>query len=99
MPTLRNGIATEKGFDGRGLWIFEPELSPDQVAGGTMNASRSARWFAISFLALVSHTGRFANLAAQAVPEAVAPLLEKPVQSPAVTAYQLRSFMMRRAVK
>src|SRR5215468_10562086 len=64
-----------------------------------MNASRWARWFAISLLTLFGHPGRFANLAAQAVPETVAPLLEKPVQSPAVTADQLRRYMLHRAAK
>jgi dienelactone hydrolase len=64
-----------------------------------MNASRWARWFAIGLLAVVGPAGRFTNLAAQAVPETVAPLLEKPVQSPGVTAYQLRRHMMQRAVK
>jgi len=65
-----------------------------------MNASRWAHWFAISLLlALGGQSGRFANLAAQAVPETVAPLLEKPVQPPSVTAYQLRRHMMQRAKK
>jgi len=64
-----------------------------------MNASKWARWFTVGLLALVAQTGRFANLAAQAGPETVAPLLEKPVQSPALTAYQLRRYMMQRAAK
>ena len=64
-----------------------------------MNATRWARWLAVSLLVLFGPTGRFANLAAQAVPETVAPLLEKPVQSPALTAYQLRRYLIERAVK
>jgi len=64
-----------------------------------MKASRWARWFAVSLVALFGQTGRFANLAAQAGPETVAPLLEKPVQSPAVTADQLRRYLLHRAAK
>jgi len=35
-------------------------------------------------------------LGAQAIVDTVAPLLEKPVQTPAVTAYQLQTFLMKR---
>jgi dienelactone hydrolase len=35
----------------------------------------------------------------QAIPETVAPLLEKPVQPTAITAYQLQSYMMKRIPK
>lgn len=64
-----------------------------------MNASRWSRWCAVSMLAVFGPTCHLAALKAQAVPENVAPLLEKPVQSPAVTADQLRRYMMKRAAK
>jgi len=64
-----------------------------------MNATRWARWLAVGLLVLFGATGRLANLKAQAVSEAVAPLLEKPVQSQALTAYQLRRYLIERAAK
>ena len=64
-----------------------------------MNASRWWRRCAVCLLAIFGHACHFSALSAQAIPESVAPLLEKPVQSPAVTADQLRRYMMKRAVK
>lgn len=64
-----------------------------------MKALRRVGWLTVGLLASVGLSGRFGNVAAQAGSDTVAPLLEKPVQSPAVTAYQLRRHMLGRAVK
>ena len=53
----------------------------------------------VCVLALFGQGRHFAVLQAQAIPETVAPLLEKPVQTPAVTAYQLQRYMMKHITK
>lgn len=64
-----------------------------------MNTHRWMRWSAVCVLVLFGQGRHFANLQAQAIPETVAPLLEKPVQPAAVTAYQLQRYMMKHVTK
>lgn len=64
-----------------------------------MNILKWTKCAIVCGLALSCQTGRFATLTAQAVPEAVAPLLEKPVQPTAVTAHQLQRYLAKRIAK
>lgn len=64
-----------------------------------MKTLHSTQWSLaclLGFLLLACHAPL---LKAQAIPETVAPLLEKPVQTQVVTAYQLQSYMMKRIAK
>jgi dienelactone hydrolase len=64
-----------------------------------MNAFKWAHWWVVCVLTLIGPTCRLADLEAQATPETVSPLLEKPVQATAVTAYQLQRYMMKQLTK
>jgi len=64
-----------------------------------VNVLKSIRSAAIFALAGFASLCGSAIIHAQAVPETVAPLLEKPVQTQAVTAYQLQRYLMTRIVK
>ena len=57
------------------------------------------RWFVLSLVLLSGQGYPSANVQAQAGPETVSPLLEKPVQLPVVPAYQLRRYMAARAAR
>src|SRR5690242_15064775 len=68
-------------------------------SGGTMNAFKWAHWWVVCVLTLIGPTCRLADLEAQATPETVSPLLEKPVQVTGVTAYQLQRYMMKQVAR
>ena len=61
-----------------------------------MTSLRRTMQFAVTIIMLIASAG-LAN--AQAISDTVAPLLEKPVQPTAVTAYQLQKYMMKRIPK